>query len=104
MKKILLSLATIGFVSALSFSACGSSDPCTASSSCSADVKATDAQIKACQDQRAAITTCRAEADSFGNCQVSNKKCTSSNTTDGAATLAACKTQFDAYTTCSTKP
>lgn len=103
MKKIFLSLATIGFVSMISFAACGSGDPCTATSSCSADPKPTDAQIKACQDQRAGITKCKTEADAFGDCQVSNRKCTADKTTDGVATLAACKTQFDAYTTCTTK-
>ncbi len=104
MKKILLALSTIGIVSAVSFSACGSADPCTATSKCSADVKRTDAEIKTCQTAQAAITTCKAEVDAFSSCFISNQKCTSDNRTDGIASLAACKTQYDAQVACQSKP
>lgn len=99
MKKILLGLATIGLVSAISFSACGG-DPCSAKSKCSADPAVTAADIKTCQDTVAKMTTCKTEYDAQTSCFQTNQKCTSDNKSDGVATLAACKTQFDAYTKC----
>lgn len=106
MKKILLALSTIGFVSAVSFSACGSADSCNATSKCSADpvVTRTDAEIKACQTARDAVTTCKTEIDATSSCYINNQKCTADNKNDAVATLAACKTQVDAQTACLTKP
>ena len=36
----------------------------------------------------------------FGNCAVSNSKCGADGKTDGAAVLAACSSQFQAYESC----
>ena len=104
MKKILLGLATIGAISAISFSACGS-DPCTAAPKCSADTKPTEAQIKDCQTA-AAVTTCKTERDALTNCYLAQQVCGTDNKTDGTKTLANitanCKTQIEASTKCST--
>ncbi len=105
MKKILLGLATISAITAISFSACGS-DACATQSKCSADTKKTDAEIKTCQDNAAKVTTCKTESDAYSNCTIAQQACGTDNKTDGTKTLANitanCKTQLDAYTKCTT--
>jgi len=103
MKKILLGLATICAISAISFSACGS-DACATQSKCSADEKKTDAQIKTCQDNAAKVTTCKSESEAYSSCATGQQVCGTDNKTDGTKTFANitanCKTQLDAVTKC----
>ena len=100
MKKILLGLATVGFFSAISFSACGE-DPCSAKPKCSADPVLTAEQITACK-AAPVVTTCKTERDAYGDCSKSNTTCGTDNKSDYSKVAAACKTQFDALTKCTT--
>ena len=105
MKKILLGLATVGIFSAISFSACGSADPCSGTPKCSADPVPTAAQIADCKTAQA-VATCKTERDAANNCAAGQQVCGTDNKTDGTKSLANvvanCKTQIDALTKCST--
>lgn len=85
-------------------SGAGTTDLCTIASKCSADPQPTAASIKACQDAARAMVSCKVESTAFSSCVLTNQKCTSANVTDSAATLAACKSQYDVYVTCVSSP
>lgn len=97
MKKLLTAAA---LASTLFLVGCGS-DPCSGSSKCSADPKPTEAEIKACKDANANTSAkCYSQSKAMADCFRAKQVCTSSNVTDGAATLAACSTEASAYQTC----
>ncbi len=91
-----------GFCAALSLTAfaCGSDDPCSASSKCSADPARTQAQTDVCKAASASGAKCATEYTTAANCAISNQKCGADNKTDVVATSSACAAQNTAYTTC----
>ncbi len=101
MKKILLGLATVTVVSAISFSACGSVDPCPTTPRCSADPVPTADQVKACQDAVTKYAACKTQQDAVTSCS-NGVACTSDNKTDSTKLASTCATQITAYTTCVT--
>lgn len=82
---------------------CGSSDVCAAKSKCSAQMAASQEQIDACKAATASGAKCVTEYTALANCTIFKEVCTTDNTTDGLATLAACATEASAYQTCLTK-
>jgi len=103
MKNLLL--PSVIALSLLSW-ACGSSDPCSATSKCSADPvqTSTSAGAAACKAATASGAKCVTEYKAFANCAIDNQKCGSDNKTDGTATTAAlaanCVAQATALSTC----
>lgn len=94
------------FVAACSFTlvACGSGDPCTATSKCANDPKSTDDQVKACQTAVKAVkdmyTKCTSQIDAAAACNVANQVCGSDGKTDGVATAAKCASETEAVAKC----
>ncbi len=82
-----------GLLLAVSFAACGSSDPCTGTSKCSADVKLTAEGITACQANFATGAACGEQNKALANCMLNNQVCGADNKTDGLATLAKCTSE-----------
>lgn len=91
-----------GLALAVSFAACGSGDPCTATSKCSADEKSTDAAIKSCQANFASGVACADQSKALANCIIANQVCGSDNKTDGAASLAKCTSEISKLSACQT--
>ena len=92
-------------VAMLGITGCGA-DTCTRGPKCSADPKATEADIKACQEQEKTLAgdPCQSAAKAVGDCGYSNTVCTAENTTDLAKSMekinGACSSQQAALSKC----
>ena len=85
----------------------GTSDPCAAGTSkCANDTKpSADDQAKATAACKAEVAgSCSTQYKLFVACAQSKQTCTADGKTDGAALLAACKAEYDAYAKCKTPP
>ena len=100
----------IRFVAAVLLTAPGCSpsfpcDPCEICSKCSADPFRPSGR---CNDPVAnpdgRTPKCTAEARALESCTALKQVCGRDNKTDGAKTLAACQTEYDAYTRCLQAP
>jgi hypothetical protein len=109
MKNLVMFLGAVLFVGA---AACSSSSdaassaasgncPAVGSKVCSADDAVTQDEADECvKDKNDA--TCGAKYTAALECEGSNAKCGSDNKLDGASLLAACSTQLQAYSDCTT--
>lgn len=84
----------------LFFLGCGGTDVCALSSKCSAQPKPSESTISLCRTATASGAKCASQYTTLANCMSAKEVCAADNTTDGAATLAACSTEYSAYTTC----
>jgi hypothetical protein len=92
---------------AMSMTACGAGDPCSAASKCANDPKQTDETIKACQaalkTQKATYAKCTSEIDTAASCYQTNQQCTSDGKSDATATATKCSKETEAVATCVAK-
>jgi hypothetical protein len=101
MKKLMFA---VGASCALFLMGCGGGDVCSTTSKCSAQPKPTQAQIDQCKAATASGVKCASQYTTLANCAASKEVCAADNTTDGAATIAACSTESTAYATCLQTP
>lgn len=96
MKNLLMAVVT---GCALMLVGCGA-DVCSLKSKCSAQMQASTAQVETCKTESASSAKCVMQYTALVNCIAAKEVCAADNTTDAAASLAACSTESNAYSTC----